>query len=314
MSFANPAFLIALAIIPLGVLATRLARGRRRRYAVRFPAAATVAAVSAGVPTWRRWVPGALLALASAALVLALAHPQRKVDVPIEQASVMLITDASGSMAATDVKPSRLDAARGAGKTFLDKVPTSLRVGAVGFSSLPYAVVTPTLDRDQVSVTLDDLQAGGGTATGDAIVAALEALKPKKRLARGRPPAAIVLLSDGKATNGRDPLDAARQAAKLHVPIYTVALGTPDGFVLDSLGQAVPAPPDPETLREMSSISGGEAFSAGNAGDLKRVYKRLGRQIGTTSAKRPMTAGFAGAGLLLMLLGVGAGVRLRGWS
>ncbi len=313
MTFAAPIYLLALALIPLGYLASRLLRGRRRRYAVRFPAAATVAAVSAGIPTWRRWLPGALLALATAALVLAVAHPQHRVDVPVEQASVMLITDASGSMAATDVKPTRLDAARGAGKTFLAKVPASLRVGAIGFSSLPYAVVAPTLDRDQVGVTIDDLAAGGGTATGDAVVAALDLLKPKRRLARGRPPAAIVLLSDGKATNGRDPLDAARQAAKLHVPIYTVALGTPDGVVQTGLGQYVPAPPDPETMRQMSAISGGEAFSVDNSGDLKQVYQRLGRQIGTKTAQRPVTAGFAGAGLLLLLLGVGAGVRWRGW-
>ena len=314
MSFAAPTWLLALALIPLGVLLARLLRGRRRRYAVRFPAAATMAAVSAGVPTWRRWLPGALLALATAALVLAVAHPQHRVDVPVQQASVMLMTDASGSMAATDVKPTRLDAARGAAKTFLAKVPSSLRVGAIGFSSLPYAVVAPTLDRDQVGVTIDDLAAGGGTATGDAVIAALDALKPaKRRVARGRPPAAIVLLSDGKATNGRDPLDAARQAAKLHVPIYTVALGTPDGVVQTGLGQYVPAPPDPETMRQMSVISGGEAFTADNAGDLKQVYQRLGRQIGTKTAERPLTAGFVGAGLVLLLFGVGAGVRWRGW-
>ncbi len=314
MSLASPTFLLALLVLPLAFLVMRAARGRRRAHAMRFPAAATVAAVASTSPSWRRRLPAALLALAAVALIVALAEPQRTVAVPVEQARVMLVTDASGSMAATDVKPTRLDAARAAGKTFLDKVPASLRVGAVGFSSLPYAVVAPTIDREQVTVTLDDLQAGGGTGTGDAVVAALEALKPKQRLAgRRRPPAAIVLLSDGKATNGRDPRDAARQAAKLHVPIYTVALGTPDGFVLDELGQPVPAPPDPETLREMSSITGGEAFTAENLGALKQVYQRLGRQIGTRHAEKPMVAGFAAAGLLLLLLGAGAGVRWRGW-
>lgn len=314
MSLANPVWLLGLLVLPLGLLAAWAARGRRARHAMRFPAAATVAAVTPATPSWRRWLPAALLALAAAALIVALAKPMRTVAVPVEQARVMLMTDASGSMAATDVKPTRLDAARAAAKTFLGNVPASLRVGAVGFSSLPYAVVAPTTDRDQVSVTLDDLQAGGGTGTGDAVVAALEALKPKQRLAGGRrPPAAIVLLSDGKATNGRDPLDAARQAAKLHVPIYTVALGTPNGFVLDELGQPVPAPPDPETMREMASLTGGEAFTAEDQDKLKRVYQRLGRQIGTKHAEKPMVAGFAGAGLLLLLLGAGAGVRWRGW-
>ena len=314
MSLANPLYLLGLLVLPLGLLAAWAARGRRATHAMRFPAAATVAAVAPATPSWRRWLPAALLALAVAALIVALAKPMRTVDVPVQQARVMLMTDASGSMAATDVKPTRLDAARAAAKTFLSKVPSSLRVGAVGFSSLPYAVVAPTTDRDQVAVTLDDLQAGGGTGTGDAVVAALEALKPKQRqTAARRPPAAIVLLSDGKATNGRDPLDAARQAAKLHVPIYTVALGTPNGYVLDELGQPVPAPPDPETMRQMASLTGGEAFTAENLDKLKRVYERLGRQIGTKHAEKPMVAGFAGAGLLLLLLGAGAGVRWRGW-
>ena len=123
-----------------------------------------------------------------------------------------------------------------------------------------------------------------------------------------------MLLSDGQATNGRDPVDAARRAGRRHVPVYTVALGTPDGVVQVSTGAYMPVPPDPETLREMSAVSGGEAFTAENAGDLKRVYERLGREIGRKHARRPMTAGFAGAGLILLLLAAGASVRLRGWS
>lgn len=313
MSFATPAFLAAALVLPLGLLAAHLARGRRRRYAVRFPAATTLAAVGSGAPAWRRWLPSALLALAALALVLALAHPEHSVAVPVQRASVMLISDASGSMAATDVRPSRLEAARAAAKTFLGRVPKELRVGIVGFSSLPYAVVAPTLDRAQVEATLLDLEAGGGTGTGDAVAAALQAMRARRSIAT-RPPAAIVLLSDGKATEGRDPVEAARLAGRLRVPVYTVALGTPDGAVEVAPGQFVPTPPDPETLREMSRVSGGEAFTAEDAGALNRVYTRLGRQIGTKSVQRPLTAGFAGAGLVLLLLAAGTGVRWRGWA
>ena len=160
-------------------------------------------------------------------------------------------------------------------------------------------------------MTLDDLQPGGGTGTGDAIAAALNVLKPANTHA-ARPPAAIVLLSDGKASEGSDPVAAARTAGGLHIPIYTVALGTPDGVVEVAPGQFVPAPPDPETMREISRVSGGQAFGAESAGDLRAVYQRLGRQIGTRSTKRPITAGFAGAGLVLLLLAAGTGVRWRG--
>ncbi len=311
MSFAAPIGLLALLVIPFGALTVMAARGRRRRYALRFPAVATVAAVLPSTPAWRRRLPTALMALAAAALALAVAKPQRTVAVPIQQATVGLVSDASGSMAATDVEPTRLDAARSAAKTFLDKVPRSLRIGLVGYSTIPHTVLRPTLDRDTVRTTLDGLVADGGTATGDALAASLETLEPSNPKAK-RPPSAIVLLSDGATTDGQDPVDVARQAARLKIPIYTVALGTPDGVVPGGRGGFIPVPPDPETLRKIAEASGGQSFTAENSDELRGVYEKLGRQVGTRPAKREMTAGFAGAGLVLLLLSVGAGVRFRG--
>ena len=142
MSFQAPPFLLCLAAIPLVIAAYAVAQRRARRYAVRFPAAATVAAVLPSMPRWRRHVPVALFAAALTALFVALARPEATVAVPVEEASVMLVTDSSGSMRATDVQPTRLDAARGAAEKFLDDVPDQMKVGVVGFSDTPGTVIS----------------------------------------------------------------------------------------------------------------------------------------------------------------------------
>lgn len=317
MSLQAPLFLVLLLLIPLGAILVRLGRKRRRRYAVRFPALATLEGVMASPPAWRRRVPAALLALAVAVLSFALARPQRTVEVPVEQASVVLVTDASGSMEATDVQPSRLAAAVGSAQAFLDKVPARTRVGLIAYSTAPYAAQAPTTDRDLIRATLDSLSADGGTATGDALAAALSALgrnpdvEPDPERSR-LPPAAIVLLSDGKSQGGRDTDAVARAAGRLKVPIYTVALGTPDGVVQGPFGDPIPVPPDPAQLRRVARFSGGRFFQVEDADRLDAVYKSLGSQLGTKPRQREVTAGFAGAGLLLLLVAGGLSVRWRG--
>jgi Ca-activated chloride channel family protein len=316
VSFASPVYLLALLGVPLALGLYLLARRRSRRYAVRFTGVETLAGLLGTVPAWRRHLPAALFMAALAALALSLARPERTVAVPVDKASVVVVTDASLSMLATDVSPSRLDAARSAAHSFLDDVPDGLRVGFVGFSDTPHTLEDPTTDHGTVSDALDSLRADGGTATGDAVLAALEMLAGEQGKDAGkgrkRPPAAIVLLSDGKATTGTDPLEAARQAKSRHVPINTVALGKSSATVPGPGGQPIPVPPDPETLREMSQISGGRAFTADDADELDGVYKRLSSQLGTKKEKREMTAGVAAAGLALLLGAAGLGVRRTG--
>ncbi|HEX8102709.1 MAG TPA: VWA domain-containing protein [Solirubrobacteraceae bacterium] len=312
MSFASPAFLAGALLVPLlGAFWAWQVR-RRRRYAVRFPGAAVLAGVSGTVPRRRRRVPAALLACSALALAVAAARPQATVAVPVERASVMLVTDESGSMSAGDVRPSRLDAARGAARTFLDRVPDKLLVGFVGYSGSIVSQLEPTTDHGAVETAIDGLRADGGTATGDALTAALDRLQARRGADGRRAPAAIVLLSDGKTTDGTDPAVAAARAAKLGIPIYTVALGTPDGVVTGPMGQPVAVPPDPETLRRIAQVSGGRAFETGDAGELDAVYEDLGSKIGTRTEKREVTAAFAGGALLLLLGGLGTGVRRRG--
>jgi Ca-activated chloride channel family protein len=310
VSFASPGWLAALALIPLGIALYALARRRRRRWAIRFPAVATVAAVAPRPSAWRRRIPAALLALAVIALVGALARPQSTVAVPIERATVILITDGSRSMQAVDVEPSRIAAAKAAAESFIDKVPDRLRLGFVGYSQAPSIVQRPTTDHAAVRAALDSLVADGGTATGEAIDAALNTLKERGQ--EGQAPAAIVLLSDGKSTDGRDPVEIARRARQMRVPIYTVALGTERGIVPGPYGSPLPVPPDPETMRRIASVSGGRAYEIDQGDALERVYESLGSRLGTRNVKREVTASFALGGLLLLGAAAALTVRWRG--
>jgi Ca-activated chloride channel family protein len=224
----------------------------------------------------------------------------------------MLVTDTSGSMAATDVAPTRLDAVRGAVRNFLDDVPDELLVGFQSYASGTRASIAPTARRADVRAALDALAAQGGTATGDTLATALDQLEARRGRDGRRAPAAIVLLSDGATTEGSDPLEAAARARTLGIPIYTVALGTAGGVVTDERsGRTIPVPPDPATLREIASRSGGDAFEVDDADSLDKVYERLGSRIGTRKERREVSSAFAGGSFVLLLGGLLGGVRWR---
>jgi Ca-activated chloride channel family protein len=311
MSFASPLALLCLAALPLAVLAHVVAQRRRRRYPVRYTALSTLALVAEQEPRWRRHVPFALLAAALLALVLSLARPQRTIQVPVERATVVLVTDVSRSMSATDVSPTRLEAARRAAASFLDKVPPKLRVGLVAFSDGALTLRAPTSDHRSVALALDTLQPQFGTATGAGLQTALDDLKLGQDNSAQHPPAAIVLLSDGAATDRTAAYDVAAQARRLRVPIFTVALGTDEGTITLN-GQITRVPPDPQALQRIASLSGGDAFRASDSDELTGVYDKLGSQLGTQPEKREITVIFAGGALLLLAGAMLASLRLNG--
>lgn len=311
MSFASPIGLLCLAGVPLAILVHVSAQRRRRRYPVRYPALATLAAIVPREPAWRRQLPVALATLAIAALAISLARPQRTIAVPVERASVVLVTDVSRSMSATDVRPTRLEAARRAAENFLERVPGELRVGLVSFSDGAQTLQTPTTDHEALSQALQTLQPLSGTATGAGLRTALDDLQIRGAAGERRPPAALVLLSDGAATDREAAFEVAAEARRLRVPIYTVALGTPDGTITLQ-GQVLRVPPDPEALRRIAAASGGAAFRAEDSDQLDAVYNRLGSQIGTKPVKREITALFAGAALLLLGAALASSLRLGG--
>lgn len=318
MSFELPLALLGLVLVPMMLALYMVAQRRRRAYAVRFTNLELLGSVVTAAPQWRRHVPPILFLLALAALVIAIARPHVGVDVAKEEATVMLTTDSSGSMQATDVSPNRLDAARNSAKGFVNGLPDKFRLGLVSFSNVAQLLVPPTNDRAPMITALDSLQAEGGTAIGTAMETALSGLQPvieqseRRRQGEGRdrrraPPAVIVLLSDGYSTTGPEPLEVARRARELRVPVNTVALGTSAATVTlsDRLGATrnVRVPPDRRTLRRIAQVTGGQYFGAVTDEKLKDVYKRLGSRIGFRREQREITAAFAGGALGLMLAG-----------
>jgi Ca-activated chloride channel homolog len=251
-------------------------------------------------------VPLALFLASLAVLTLALARPHATVAVPKEQASIVLVTDVSRSMLAEDVDPNRLEAARSAAQRFLEEVPQEALVGLVAFSTDPHTIEEPTDDRDEIQALVDGLSADGGTAAGDALAAALGMVDGP---AEDRPPAAILLLSDGKTTTGRDPIPVARQARRLGVPIHTVALGTRSATIVTPDGSLLPVPPDPETMRRIAELSGGRAFEVDDADELGGLYEDLGSRVATETEEREITVAFAAGGILLLVAAAALGVR-----
>jgi Ca-activated chloride channel family protein len=168
-------------------------------------------------------------------------------------------------------------------------------------------VQAPTTDHDTIRATIDNQQADGATATGDALQVALGLLAKQSKQSATRPATAIVLLSDGATTLGSDPVLAAQKAKAQHVPIFTVALGTPDGVLPGNGFQPdQPVPPDPPLLRAIAQTSGGRAFTAQDETSLSSIYRSLGTQLGSRTTKREISSNFAIIGLVL-LLGAAAG-------
>jgi Ca-activated chloride channel homolog len=312
MTFREPAVLLGLVLVPVALLAYVAIQARRRREAAAFGNPALMPNVITARPGWRRHIPIFLLLLALAAMVLAVARPQRSVAAPQRAATVVLINDVSGSMRAEDVEPDRLTAAVESAKVLVDKTPDNFRLGLVTFSDYAQQIVAPTTDRGAVSGALERMTADGGTAMGDGLARGLEAAQAPVPTQDGKGtrklPAIMVLLSDGKQTLGaNDPLDIAAKARQARIPIYTIALGTQDGEVVqqDPFGfvQRIPVPPDKETLRQVARMTGGRFFEAVSADDAEDIYGRIGTRLTSKPEKREITVAFAGGAFVLLLAG-----------
>jgi Ca-activated chloride channel family protein len=328
MSFEAPVYLAVLAVLPFAAVAYWLLQRRPPKFAVRYTNLEVLASVAAERRAWRRHVPAALLFLSLAALGVAFARPTVTVKKPNERASVVLVVDVSGSMRATDVKPTRLAAAKRAMRSFLARAPDSLRVGVVSFSDEPQVVVSPTVDRKLLAQGIDILGPGFGTAIGDALARAVDLARTatgetgetKEAPARavrddkGRSLASILLLSDGSQTRGLlSPGQGAERAQIAGIPVFTVALGTDAGTIVagpPGQQQVIPVPPDRETLAAIAEYTGAESFDAESADALEKVYSGLGSRVGRVERPSEVTAMFVAAGALL--LAGAAGISLLG--
>ncbi len=297
MTFLAPTRLWLLALPALLAAAYLAVQFRRPKYAVRFTNVELLDKVAPDRPGWRRHATALALLAALTALVAAIARPARAVEVPREEATVVLALDVSLSMGADDVAPTRIDAAQQAAQDFVEAVPDELRIGLVAFSGNAALLVPPTTERAPLLRAVDNLQLGEGTAIGEAVFTALDALVFERPDAEELG-AAIVLLSDGETTVGRPDEAAAAEAVRLGVPVSTVAFGTDRGFVVYQ-GETIPVPINEAALAAVAEATGGQAFTADTADELTTILEGVGAEVGFETEQREIADWFTGLGLLL---------------
>jgi Ca-activated chloride channel homolog len=315
---------LALIFVPILLAAGYLLIQRRRsRYALRFTATALLDSVAPDRPGWRRHLPALAYLTAVVLLVLGAARPALAMNVSASP-TIMLALDVSYSMNATDVSPSRIQAAEAAASQFVDIVPAGTRIGLVAFSGSAAVEVTPTADHDQVKQAIAQLQLGPGTAIGEAIYTSLAQLPRVGTPTASAAPAggsadltgdsaasaaqaagSIVLLSDGKTTEGRPDADAAAAAKAAGVKVSTIAFGTANGTVVVQ-GQSIPVPVDSAALQAVANETGGQYFAAASADELKAAYADIGSSVGTIHENHEVTEWLVGAALVAAVM-AGAG-------
>lgn len=332
MTFTSPLFLLAL--VPVAALAVAYAvlRRRRTRYAVRFATLPMLDRVAPARPRWRRLLATVLVLLALAAFAVAAAGPQMRLRVPYERATVIVAIDVSGSMEAQDVPPDRLTAAKEAAVRFVHELPETVQVGVVAFAGDADLVAPVTADRTLVENAIENLEADGGTAIGEAVFASAAEVARQAAAsgsddgaARGGPasddggpgdgaeaaepvPARLVLLSDGYNTAGRSPADAARAAVEARMPVSTIAYGTPGGMIGNGL-RTQSAPADADSLRRLAEQTGGHFYSAGSGAELDQVYEDIGSSIGWRTETTLVTTPLILVGLGLAVVATALSLR-----
>jgi Ca-activated chloride channel family protein len=301
LTFLSRSRLWFLLVVAALIAAYVMMQMRRKEYAVRFTNLALLDSIAPKRPTWRRHVPATAFILAMIALVTAFAQPARPVKVPRERATVVMAIDVSLSMEATDVEPNRLIAAQEAAKSFVDLVPTRLNLGLVAFSGVAQVLVSPTTDHSLLKRSIDNLVLGPRTAVGEAIFASLGSIASvASEPGQPPPPGRIVLMSDGETTVGRPNEMAIKAAADAKVQISTIAFGTDDGTVFVE-GRSIPVPVNREALGAIAEATGGRAFEAATAKELRRVYADIGSSIGYRTEEREVTAWVVGLALVFAL-------------
>jgi Ca-activated chloride channel family protein len=301
VGFSSPLILAALVAVPLLGAGIWLAQKRRARSAVRFAAADMLEGL---MPKrdGRRWLPPALLLVAAALGVVAAAGPTADVEIPREQATLVITLDVSLSMKATDVKPDRLSAAKKAAEAAVTKLPSEMRAGVVAFAGTAQVVQAPTRDREATVASIDGLQLAPYTAIGDGLLTSLDAINavdPTRQKA-----SAVVLMSDGENTTGVDPSYAAERAKELGVPVFTVAFGR-QGATIEVDGQRIPVDPNVGQLRAIADATGGKFFESFDSASFERIISEVGSRIGLERSKVSLTPWFVGAAIILALVALG---------
>jgi Ca-activated chloride channel family protein len=321
MKFLWPQMLWLGTALPLLVAAYLLILRHKRKAAVRYASLSLVKDAMRGGPAIRRHIPPLLLLVAIGAMLLSVARPAAVITLPSHHDTVILAIDISGSMRATDMEPTRLEAAQAAARLFIAEQPADTRIGVVEFSSTAALVQAPTRSREDLQRTIDRLRAEGATAIGSAILISFKTLFPDAEVdlqssnlyRRTKPPptgavppgsyksAAVILLTDGQNSAGPDPLEAARLAAERGLRVYTVGFGTEHGEISWGGGPPMRVALDEPTLRKIAGITGAEYFHAGSAAELKDVYRNLNATSILERKSTEITAIFCAAAMLALM-------------
>lgn len=323
MSFIWPAALLLLVVVPLfSVMYVRLFR-RRQQAAARFSQFNLGSAAEQPRLTMRRYVPAAFFMLALVVLILAMARPETVVNLPRIEGTVILAFDVSGSMAADDLKPTRMDAAKAAARSFIERQPPNVRIGVVAFSDSGFAVQAPTTERDSVLAAINRMTPQRGTSLANGILASLKTIasdhEPPPSYYTNLTPtptpeptpvpkgthisSVIVLLTDGENNSMPDPLDAVKQAVDQGVRIYTVGIGSAAGANLKVEGFTVHTQLDESTLQQIAALTDANYYNAENEQQLVEIYNNLNPQLVIKPQRTEVTAILAGAGILILLIG-----------
>lgn len=326
MSFLWPMMLLSLLFLPLLVGLYVRQQQRRQRLTAQFGTWGQTPGATPLSLNWRRHLPAALFLVGLALLLLAMARPQAVVTLPRIEGTVILAFDVSGSMAAEDLEPTRMEAAKAAARTFVEQQPPSVLIGVVAFSDSGFTVQAPTEDREAIFSTINRLTPERGTALGSGILASLNALTADEDndepflysdvtpvpTATPTPmpegtygPAVIVLLSDGENNEEPDPFAAAQSAADRGVRIYTVGIGSAEGTTLEVEGFSVHTQLDAAALQTIATITDGTYYNAANEADLQAIYANLKPELVTKPQEMEVTALLAGVSLVILLLGGG---------
>lgn len=323
MSFIWPMMLLSLLLVPLFVAVYLRQQRLRRRLAASYGSLGLVQAAAGRRLGTRRHIPPALFLSGLMLLMLAMARPETVVHLPRVEGTVILAFDVSGSMAADDLDPTRMEAAKAAAREFVARQPTSVLVGVVAFSDSGFGVQAPTNDQEAILATIDRLTPQLATSLANGIFASLNTIaadaEPAPRLYSNLTPvptptptsvpegtytpAVIVLLTDGENTESPDPLAAAQEAADRGVRIYTVGIGSAAGTDLNIDGFIVHTQLNEAMLQQISELTGGTYYSAENEEELHAIYADLNPQLVIKPEKMEVTSIFAGASIFVLLIG-----------
>jgi len=330
MTFQWPELLWLLLLVPVLVAGYVALLRHKKRLALRYSSLG-LASKAVGAERLRKHLPPLVFLLALIVLIVAVARPSATLTLPAQYETIVLAMDVSGSMKATDVKPNRIGAAQEAARKFIADQPTSARIGLVSFAATASVVQPPTRDRQELLAAIDRFQLQRGTAIGSGILVALKEIFPdvefdlrasnprgetkpvpldsaegKKAAEKADPgsytDAAIILVSDGQATTGPNPIEAARMAAERGVRVFTVGIGTTQGQVLGSEGWSMRVRLDEDTLKKIADVTHAEYFSADSNTELTKVYESLNARLTLEKRQTEITAFLAAAAAALSLV------------